>query len=103
MAYRTVMDQHGVVWEIWSVLPGMSERRDERALPAPPVFERRRRREARPSIAPTLATGWLAFRSVTSRRRLVTPPSGWEFLTDAQLLELLDRSEQTGKPRRLIE
>ena len=82
--------------------PRMAERRTP-SNDQPVVTERRRHSEPRAALPPELRDGWLAFESGDERRRLTPPPEGWEALSDAELVALLERSAATTRVRRLIE
>lgn len=105
MAHREFDDDAGVTWTVWEVHPTLTERRrlaDRRAL----VRESPVRRVAvqeRPTLPFQMRHGWLAFRSQYERRRLLPVPHGWEELEDTELRELLNRSRNSGVPRRLVE
>jgi hypothetical protein len=84
------------------VIPTSFERRKREAVRTDGT-ERRRRRESRPVVIDELRGGWLAFQSSYEKRRLAPAPEGWTAMSDAQLRELLSRSQPVGRPRRLIE
>ncbi len=98
MGVRSVLDAAGVEWQVWEVRPSWAGRRTP-AEGMPPVGP------PRPSLAPHLEAGWLAFQSPRGERRRIVPiPEGWEALDDPGLLRLLTRAEvQPVSTRRLIE
>lgn len=114
MALRTFRSAAGVVWHVWSVIPGLrqeGERRRgyDRRSPDPvlayPGPERRTspdRRGTTRVFGPELAAGWLAFESPTERRRLAPIPAGWDQYSDAELERLCERAQPQPslRPRR---
>ena len=98
MAVRTVLDASGVEWQVWEVRPSWAGRwtpaEGMSSVGAP-----------RPSLAPQLEAGWLAFQSPQGERRRIVPiPAGWETLDERGLVRLLGRAEvQPTSKRRLIE
>jgi hypothetical protein len=98
MGVRSVLDASGVEWQVWEVRPSWAGRRT-------PVEGMPSVDAARPSLAPHLEGGWLAFQAPTGERRRVVPiPAGWEALDEAGLRRLLMRAEvQPVSKRRLIE
>ena len=116
MAYREFTDAHGVLWEVWDVHPASMDRRltgERRRRLAPPYPGRDKRGGAdrrgaalapsfRNPVAPSHATGWLAFQSRQERRRLAPIPHDWERATDAELAALCEAA--VARPaRRLVE
>jgi hypothetical protein len=107
---RVFVDEEGAEWVVWEVRPekalfGRVERRvggDRREVAAPdPVIERRQVLERRVRAGPLGAgggrgvpgaSGWLAFQSGTTRRRLVPIPADWRELSDADLAALCRRA-----------
>jgi hypothetical protein len=98
MAVRAVRDGSDVEWQVWEVRPSWAGRRTP-AEGMPPLGA------PRPSLAPHLEGGWLAFQSPKGERRRIVPiPAGWEALDDSGLRRLLERAEvQPASTRRLIE
>ena len=80
MAHRTFLDEHGISWEVWCVVPSV---------------ETVVRRE--------LKDGWLAFKSKSETRRLPPCRDDLEELPESTLRELLAIAKSYGKPRRLLE
>ncbi|HEX8695656.1 MAG TPA: hypothetical protein VF746_24795 [Longimicrobium sp.] len=105
MALRTFRSAAGVVWHVWSVIPGVrhdEERRRgyDRRSPDPVLAytgpDRRTsadRRSTSRLFGPDMAAGWLAFECPTERRRLVPIPAGWDALSDAELERLCERAQ----------
>jgi hypothetical protein len=98
MAVRAVLDATGVEWQVWEVRPSWAGRRTP--TEGMPTVD-----ATRPSLAPQLEGGWLAFQSPHGeRRRLVPIPEGWETLDQSGLLRLLTSAQlQPIGKRRLIE
>lgn len=105
MSHRVVVDGNGIAWDVWEVLPTTVEKRDADAPgePPPTTGERRKMRSARMNVSPAMRSGWLAMKSPTVRRRIAPIPEGWAELSDQDLLALVDRADETGAARRLIE
>ncbi|MDB4881207.1 MAG: hypothetical protein JWL60_2653 [Gemmatimonadetes bacterium] len=71
MPSRQIIDAGGVTWEVFEV----------------------HRLSSRPrSVRPALENGWLAFVSVTAKRRLPDYPDDWMQRSDADLLAMRDRA-----------
>jgi hypothetical protein len=105
VAHRQITDREGVTWDVWEVHPTLAERRSlrDRRTEGRVTRDRRIYNQQRASVRDDLRWGWLAFQSVVERRRRAPIPPDWEHLGEAELLEVLDRAERTGPPRRLIE
>lgn len=105
MTHRQLRDAQGIVWDVWEVHPTLTERRlmKERRAARRDTLQRRRHAELRAQLPATLRGGWLAFQSTTERRRRTPIPAGWEAFDDAELREVLELAQVSGKPRRLIE
>jgi hypothetical protein len=101
MAHRKVRDRYGHEWDVWEVNPAAADRR---ARELNPTVERRRKDAGLMGrLSDRLRDGWLAFQSAQEKRRLAPIPDGWESLSDAEILMLLDRAQRAGRPTRLIE
>ena len=105
MAYREFVDQAGVEWTVYDVVPRPNERRSkdrrESAHPAEAPEDRRgedRRATVATPLPVRLTRGWLCFENATERRRLQPIPEQWHLLKDAELSELL--SQARVAPRR---
>lgn len=90
MAHREFIDDDGVQWQAWEVIPSSAERRSagERRFGGRDQRDRRMRQQPRVKMEPGLAQGWLVFESPTEKRRLHPIPAGWSALSDAQLAAL---------------
>lgn len=97
MPHRTFVDSKGTDWQVWDIVPRLSERRAddvvERRLADMAIsFEDRRRDSRRLTDARravlrgTYAQGWLCFDSGTGKRRLSPIPEDW-LTCSAELLE----------------
>ncbi len=104
MPLRTFRSSAGVVWRVWSVIPGIrndAERRTgyDRRSPDPVLRfkgEERRsggdRRGEDGLIPAELKGGWLTFETEAEKRRLAPIPPGWDRLPDAALEQLCGRA-----------
>lgn len=104
MPYRTFVDSRGTDWQVWDIVPRLSERRAddevERRLADVAISSEDRRRDARrladsrrAVLRGTYAQGWLCFDSGTEKRRLSPIPQDW--LTCSP--ELLERYFRHGE------
>jgi hypothetical protein len=106
MAHREFIDERGVQWQAWEVIPTSVERRSsgERRFGARGQRDRRRRSEPRIRMNDGLAAGWLVFESSHEKRRLRPIPEGWAQRTDHELEQLCDAAESAPRTTpRLIE
>lgn len=100
MPYRTFVDSAGAEWQVWDIVPRLSERRvgspvDRRVEIKPISFADRRREQRRLPQAPvararlrgTYAQGWLCFESDSEKRRLSPIPDDWTTCDDDRLEE----------------
>ena len=105
MPYRTFVDATETEWQVWDIVPRLSERRndghtDRRHELAPIRFadrreDNRRLAESRRSVLRgTYAHGWLCFDSAREKRRLSPIPYDWTTCSEDKL-ELYAR---TGEP-----
>lgn len=101
MDKRVFTDVAGNRWLVWEVYPRMVERRlmrERRALRRGSV-ERRHMPVGRPTQPRQILHGWLAFQSLTERRRLIPAPDDWEDMDDRDLRALLAKSVLNSRPR----
>jgi hypothetical protein len=106
MAYREFVDEQGVQWQAWEVVPTSAERRNsgERRFGVRNQRDRRRRSEPRIRMTDGLADGWLVFESPREKRRLRPIPEDWAQRTDHELERLCDTAESAPRTTpRLIE
>jgi hypothetical protein len=112
--HRQFLDDDGLPWQAWDVIPSWGERRIQQRrqqLTSPPpgtgerrIAERRTRHGIRIGLTERLAEGWLAFESRGLRRRVAPIPEDWHELTDDALRTMLREAEQLPPRRgRLIE
>lgn len=80
-AHRSLVDAHGVKWDVFAVHPAPH---DAPRSPLPPAFEH----------------GWLCFESRAEKRRLAPIPREWELFDDRELERLSQRAERAVSPRR---
>lgn len=73
MAYREITDANGRTWRVWDTDPHNFG--------------------GRQVLAPGYASGWLTFECADEKRRLAPAPAGWDALTAAALLRLLEGAE----------
>ncbi len=104
VALREVLDALGVGWQIWEVIPTLAEKRAAKeAIPPEETGERRRGSPGKPLITGPMATGWLAMKSASERRRLAPIPPDWDTMSDDELRELIVEADPLGPARRLVE
>ena len=99
MAHRLYRDEQDVVWQVWDIHPVEVERqlrKDE----APAVTGGTPETRTRMAVSGELVGGWLCFESARERRRLWPIPTGWEFLSDAELTQLCVSAVSTPDRRR---
>jgi hypothetical protein len=103
MAYRMMVDSTGAEWQVWDVVPRLSERRDERQdrrveIKAIPFADRRqsavksepRRSAVRRALrGGSYAHGWLCFEHKREKRRLAPIPGDWTVCSDERLEEYM--------------
>jgi hypothetical protein len=111
MPYRTFVDSTGTEWQVWDVVPRLSERRSEeetdRRLAMTPIRFADRREESRrltqtrrAVLRGSYAHGWLCFDSDKEKRRLTPIPYDWTTCSE-ELLEVYERhAEPVGGPHR---
>ena len=101
MPYRTFVDTAAIEWQVWDVVPRLSERRsgevsDRRVEVVPISFADRRAKPRRVTQARkaflrgTYAQGWLCFDSSREKRRLTPIPGDWTTCSE-ELLEVYSR------------
>lgn len=106
MAHREFVDENGVAWQAWEVIPSMAERRTsgERRFGARAAVERRTRQMPRVRMEDGLAAGWLVFECASEKRRLHPIPPRWSELSDPGLVSLAHSADPAARTTpRLIE
>jgi hypothetical protein len=110
MPYRIFQDSTGNEWQVWDVVPQLTERRrgeaDRRVEIAPVAFADRRRDERRLSYAHravlrgAYAHGWLCFDNGAAKRRLSPIPPDWTTCDDDTLEAYLRAGDpvKQGRP-----
>lgn len=102
MAYRKFVDEQGIWWQVWDVLPDDAERRlrERRKIHTPPgqdqrgLIDRRQPAPFRTTVPSELANGWLAFQSLAHKRRYWPIPVGWQDLPDSELRALCRKAHE---------
>jgi hypothetical protein len=113
MPYRILTDSTGTEWQVWDIVPRLSERRsgehtDRRVQIAVIPFadrrhEARRTTEMRRAILRgTYAQGWLCFESHKEKRRLTPIPDDWTTCSDELLEAYAHRAERVSGGFRMI-
>lgn len=111
MPYRTFEDSTGQEWQVWDVVPRLTERRlfesDRRVEITPIVFADRRSDERRLSSAHravlrgSYAHGWLCFDNGEAKRRLSPIPNDWTTCDDHTLEAYLRAGDSAKGGHRL--
>lgn len=109
MPYRTYVDSTGAEWQVWDIVPRLSERRSietDRRIEAM-VIEFRERRQAtsrrltetrRAMLRGTYAQGWLCFDNEKEKRRLSPIPRDWTTCGDERLEAYAHQAERVSGP-----
>jgi hypothetical protein len=111
MPYRTYVDSTGVEWQVWDIVPRLSERRSgetDRRIEAMVIEFRERRREENRRLAETrravlrgtYAQGWLCFDNEKEKRRLSPIPQDWTRCSDERLEAYAHQAERVNAPQR---
>jgi len=104
MPYRLIVDSTGTEWQVWDVVPQLSERRSDSILDrrveikAIPFADRRQqgrrlRRPRRAILRGAFAHGWLCFESDGEKRRLSPIPDDWTTCSEEQIELYLRHAE----------
>lgn len=111
MPYRAFEDSQGREWQVWDVVPRLTERRhrdvDRRVDLAPIAFADRRRDERRMHsshrsvLRGEYAHGWLCFDNGEAKKRLSPIPDDWTSCDD-NTLEAYLRAGSIVKPSRVF-
>jgi hypothetical protein len=112
MPYRTYADSTGADWQVWDIVPRLSERRNgetDRRMEAKIVEFVERRRESRrltetlrAVLRGTYAEGWLCFESDKEKRRLSPIPQDWTTCSDERLELYARQAERVSGPYRVF-
>ena len=105
MPYRTFVDSLGTDWQVWDIVPRLSERRhsgqSDRRVEIRPIKFADRRTEPQRRIADmrrgilrgNYAQGWLCFDNDREKRRLTPIPTDWTICSEDRL-ELYARAAE---------
>jgi hypothetical protein len=109
MPYRTFEDSAGTEWQVWDIVPRLSERRTrisvDRRIEIKPISFADRRREqrrvpqtpvARARLRGTYAQGWLCFENDYEKRRLSPIPDDWTTCDEDRLEEYARHGERVA-------
>ena len=109
MAFRSFTDSAGTMWQVWDVVPLLSERRgderrdsggDDRASgPERRHDDRRIVSARRATLSGSFASGWLCFESLRQRRRLTPIPSDWKSCDERRLEQYMRRADAVAHGR----
>ena len=113
MPYRTFVDSIGTEWQVWDIVPRLSERRsfdvaDRRVANSPIEFADRRRDDRRltqarrATLRGTYAHGWLCFDNDREKRRLSPIPSDWTTCNEGTLEQYARRAERVPMSYRVF-
>jgi len=114
MPYRTFVDSTGTEWQVWDIVPRLSERRsgedsDRRHELKPIRFADRREEDRRLTqtrravLRGTYAYGWLCFDSAREKRRLSPIPYDWTTCSEDKLELYARRGEPADDAHRPFE
>jgi len=108
MPYRTFVDSTNAEWQVWDIVPRLSERRssettDRRDETKVIPFANRRRDNPRriidsrrASLRGTYALGWLCFEHDSEKRRLSPIPADWTSCSEELLEAYARRAERVS-------
>jgi hypothetical protein len=111
MPYRTFVDTDGLEWQVWDIVPRLTERRSDdsterRVDIVPTPFADRREDSRRLTVSRravlrgSYAQGWLCFECAKEKRRLSPIPLDWNTCSE-KLLEVYSRhAEPVPGPQR---
>jgi hypothetical protein len=112
MPYRTFIDSTNTEWQIWDIVPRLSERRSgehDRRIERNPIPFADRRRDTRriaetrrAILRGTYALGWLCFESNKEKRRLSPIPDDWTICEDERLDVYVRRAETVTGVHRFL-
>ena len=112
MPYRTFIDSLGTEWQVWDIVPLMTERRSEssperRAAELEVPLERRSddRRlvdDRRADLRGWYSQGWLCFESSEEKRRFSPIPPDWTTCSESTLESYLRGGERVSAAHRAV-
>ena len=117
MPYRTFFDSAGTEWQVWDIVPQLTERRAEkdnareRRVAITPIQFADRRREVRRLVETqravlrgSYALGWLCFQSDKGKRRLTPIPGDWTTCGEDRLEKYNRQAERvSGATRQVVD
>jgi hypothetical protein len=107
MPYRIFNDATGSEWQVWDVVPQLTERRDgemaeRRVRTVPIAFADRRRAPRRLTqlrrglLRGTYSQGWLCFDNGREKRRLSPIPGDWTTCSDDLMAVYMSHAERAS-------
>ena len=115
MAYRAFIDSTGTEWQIWDIVPQLTERRGQQGAEAErrvsdreiPFAERRHETRRlmethRAVLRGSFARGWLCFQSHQGKRRLTPIPKDWSTCNEERLERYSRQAERVSGSMRQI-
>jgi hypothetical protein len=113
MPYRSFEDSTGEEWQVWDIVPQLTERRDEsgrerRVHNAPIAFADRRAEPRRLTISRravlsgSYAQGWLCFDNGKEKHRLTPIPGDWTTCSEELLEAYLRHADRVTGAHRVI-
>jgi hypothetical protein len=113
MPYRTFADSTGVEWQVWDIVPQLTERREshdqERRRGNEPIAFADRRRDTRrltlsrrAVLRGSFAQGWLCFDNGVLKRRLTPIPADWTTCSEELIEVYMRHAERVTGPYRAI-
>lgn len=102
MSHRKFTDTVGRIWDVWSVLPDLTERRSASPEPIGEEIVERRVGLGKLPLPKTLSHGWLTFETVHERRRLAPIPADWEDAPVNTLQQWCAEALEATPPRRVL-
>lgn len=109
MPYRAFEDSTGREWQVWDVVPRLTERRhaeSDRRVDITPIAHADRRRDERrlhsthrAVLRGSYAHGWLCFDNGDAKKRLSPIPNDWTVCDDDTLEAYLRAADVVKTPR----
>ena len=114
MPYRVFSDSTGKEWQVWDIVPQLSERRDgadiERRVAVVPIeFADRRQNGRRVTtsrralLRGSYSQGWLCFDNGDEKRRLTPIPDDWTTCSDELIEAYMRHAERATGRHKAIE